>query len=155
MKALRKDATAPNVNFIASFQVGDKNVATFSEDGLYAVEFKAIRTALSLLQRQNDLDGIPVERVCLYGASPDTLSDMGPGEEARNPNHIFEIPIEIRDHTPGSNSGSPDGIFNEGDSLIFVGYGNAFWKRIGWLKREDLNYYDFTLNEENITAFNK
>lgn len=137
MKALRKDATAPNVNFIASFQVGDKNVATFSEDGLYAVEFKAIRTALSLLQRQNDLDGIPVERVCLYGASPDTLSDMGPGEEARNPNHIFEIPIEIRDHTPGSNSGSPDGIFNEGDSLIFVGYGNAFWKRCD---REDPSF---------------
>ena len=33
--------------------------------------------------------------------------------------------------------------------------GNAFWNCIGWTKREDLNYYDFTLNEENITAFNK
>ena len=33
--------------------------------------------------------------------------------------------------------------------------GNAFWKQIGWTKREDLNYYDFTLNEENITAFNQ
>lgn len=33
--------------------------------------------------------------------------------------------------------------------------GNAFWNRIGWTKREDLNYYDFTLNEANITAFNK
>lgn len=33
--------------------------------------------------------------------------------------------------------------------------GNAFWKEIGWTKREDLNYYDFTLNEENITAFNR
>jgi len=33
--------------------------------------------------------------------------------------------------------------------------GNAFWKQIGWTKREDLNYYDFTLNEANITAFNK
>ena len=33
--------------------------------------------------------------------------------------------------------------------------GNAFWKEIGWTKREDLNYYDFTLNEENITAFNE
>lgn len=33
--------------------------------------------------------------------------------------------------------------------------GNAFWREIGWTKREDLNYYDFTLNEENITAFNK
>ncbi len=32
--------------------------------------------------------------------------------------------------------------------------GNAFWKEIGWTKREDLNYYDFTLNEENISAFN-
>ena len=31
--------------------------------------------------------------------------------------------------------------------------GNAFWNEIGWTKRLDLNYYDFTLNEENITAF--
>ena len=33
--------------------------------------------------------------------------------------------------------------------------GNAFWKTIGWTRREDLNYYDFVLNEENITTFNK
>lgn len=33
--------------------------------------------------------------------------------------------------------------------------GNAFWNRIGWTKREDLNYYDFVLNSENIVAFNK
>jgi len=33
--------------------------------------------------------------------------------------------------------------------------GNAFWKEIGWTRREDLNYYDFVLNEENITAFIK
>ena len=32
--------------------------------------------------------------------------------------------------------------------------GNTFWKCVGWTKREDLNYYDFTLNEKNITAFN-
>ena len=33
--------------------------------------------------------------------------------------------------------------------------GNAFWKEIGWTKREDLNYYDFVLNEKNIVSFNK
>lgn len=33
--------------------------------------------------------------------------------------------------------------------------GNAFWKKIGWTKREDLNYYDFILNEKNIVAFNQ
>ncbi len=33
--------------------------------------------------------------------------------------------------------------------------GNAFWKTIGWTRREDLNYYDFVLNEDNIVNFNK
>lgn len=33
--------------------------------------------------------------------------------------------------------------------------GNAFWKEIGWTKREDLNYFDFVLNRENIINYNK
>lgn len=33
--------------------------------------------------------------------------------------------------------------------------GNAFWRRIGWTQREDLNYYDFVLNQDNIEAFNR
>ena len=33
--------------------------------------------------------------------------------------------------------------------------GNRFWNQIGWTKREDLNYYDFTLNKENIEKFNQ
>ncbi len=32
--------------------------------------------------------------------------------------------------------------------------GNRFWHSEGWTEREDLNYYDFTLNEDNITKFN-
>ncbi len=32
--------------------------------------------------------------------------------------------------------------------------GNAFWNSIGWTKREDLNYYAFTINEANITSLN-
>lgn len=33
--------------------------------------------------------------------------------------------------------------------------GNAFWHNVGWKQREDLNYYDFILNKENIEAFNQ
>ena len=33
--------------------------------------------------------------------------------------------------------------------------GNAFWRKIGWTQRMDLNYYDFTLNTENIIRFNQ
>ncbi len=32
--------------------------------------------------------------------------------------------------------------------------GNKFWQKMGWEFRKDLNYYDFTLNEENVTIFN-
>ena len=30
--------------------------------------------------------------------------------------------------------------------------GNAFWKQIGW-RQSDVNYYQFALNEKNITRF--
>ena len=33
--------------------------------------------------------------------------------------------------------------------------GNHFWKEEGGNFKDDLNYYDFTLNEANITNFNK
>ena len=33
--------------------------------------------------------------------------------------------------------------------------GNAFWRKIGWTQRMDLNYYDFVLNEDNIIRFNQ
>lgn len=136
-KAARKAGAnqTSDVTFLAQFLVGDKNLGSFSEDGLYSVDFKTIRNSLVPLGRQNELDGIPVGKICLYGASPDTLSSVGPGAEERNPNHIFEIPIEVRDHSPYSNT--PDGTFDEGDSIVFVGYGSAFWKRAD---REDSSY---------------
>lgn len=33
--------------------------------------------------------------------------------------------------------------------------GNKFWRKLGWVERVDLNYYDMPLNEENITTFNE
>lgn len=33
--------------------------------------------------------------------------------------------------------------------------GNKFWKSAGFTFRDDLNYYDFSLNDENITEFNR
>ena len=33
--------------------------------------------------------------------------------------------------------------------------GNAFWTNMGWTKREDLNQYEYTLNENNICTVNE
>lgn len=32
--------------------------------------------------------------------------------------------------------------------------GNHFWQGLGWSYREDVNYYECVLNEENVTIFN-
>lgn len=32
--------------------------------------------------------------------------------------------------------------------------GNRFWKGLGWTYRDDVNYYECVLNEENVTTFN-
>lgn len=33
--------------------------------------------------------------------------------------------------------------------------GNQFWKGLGWNFREEVNYYEYVLNEENITVYNR
>lgn len=123
--ALRREASSDfdGVVQLAQLVVGDKNMASFAEDGMYAVDFKSVRNSLLKVMRQSELDGIPIEKLCVYGASPDTLPDMAPGAGLRNPNRIFELPIKVNDRNSNK-------IFDDGDTLYFVGYGNAFWKRI-------------------------
>ena len=122
--SLRREATTDfdNIVQLAELVVGDENMATFSEDGYFAVGYEAIRTSLLKVGRQDELDAVPVEKICLFGASPDTLPDVAPGAALRSPNQIFELPIKVADRNSNGN-------FDEGDSLYFVGYGNAFWKR--------------------------
>lgn len=33
--------------------------------------------------------------------------------------------------------------------------GNTFWEKIGWLKRNDLNFYDFALESGNVETINE
>ena len=122
---LRREATPEieNVVQLAEFAVGDNDMASFAEDGMFAVDFKTIRNSLLKVMRQSELDGIAVKKICVYGASPDTLPDMAPGADLRNPNQLFELPIKVDDR-------NSNGIFDDGDSLYFVGYGSALWKRI-------------------------
>ncbi len=123
-KALRREAASetPDVNYLAQILVGDKDIATTAEDGFYAISFGDVRIAMQEYSRQGDLYGIPVEKLRLYGAKPDTLSDRVPGAELRAPTHLFEIPIQVKDK-------QGNGIFDDGDSILFVGYGKNIWKR--------------------------
>ena len=129
-KALRRDAASemPDVKFLAHILVGDKDVGTTSEDGLYAVSFGDIRIAMQDYSLQGDLYGIPVDKLRLYGAVPDTLRERVPDEGALAPAYLYEIPIEVRDHSGSQAKGN--GTFDEGDTILFVGYGKSVWKRV-------------------------
>ena len=41
------------------------------------------------------------------------------------------------------------------NAFVINQVGNSFWQKTGWNNRTDLNYYDFNLNEKNITVFNQ
>lgn len=41
------------------------------------------------------------------------------------------------------------------NAFVTNAVGNVFWQRMGWSNRTDMNYYDFTLNENNLTVFNR
>lgn len=123
-RALRRTAAnnESDVHFLAEFVVGERNVISQSDDGLFAVDFSSIQNAMRSVNRQSELIGIPINKIRLYGANPDTMTAMVPSSEFLTPNQLFQMPIEIRDNTH-------NGIFDEGDSIIFVGYGSEIWKR--------------------------
>ena len=145
---LRREATSEidGVVKIAEFVLGEQkmdksNMATFSEDGQYAVDYVKIINSLVEAKRDTSvLHGIPIEKICVYGAAPDTLSDMAPGAKLRNPNQVFELPIRVYDKNSNK-------IFDKGDSIYFVGYGSAFWKRSDYdslsvsARKKNMNYY--------------
>ena len=145
-KSLRKSVGGDysDVQFLARFLVGDRNmdnVASHASDGLYAVPFKTIFNAMPYT-RQDSLNGIPLEKLRLYGASPDTLPAVVPGAAGIVPSHIFEIPIEIRDHSKRGN-GPANGIFDDGDTIVFVGYGPSLWKRADSVYYHSVSPYSF------------
>lgn len=144
-RALRKSAasTAANVNWLARFLVGDRENGNTSEDGLYAVTYRQIYAACREVARASDCEGIPIEKLRLYGAPQDTMTDVIWSSSDILPNRLFEIPIEIRDHSP--NSLTADGTFDDGDTIFFAGYGTSLWKRIDLeepaLSGDGMEYY--------------
>ena len=110
------------VQWLARLAIGGKDQASFNYDGLYAVSFSELRAMMRTVGRESELDGIPVQSVRLFGASPDTLPEQV-GTGAKLADRWKECAIEVIDH-------QGNGIFDEGDSIRFMGWGTSFWKRL-------------------------
>lgn len=141
---LRKAALSEtsNMTWLARISIGDRDNGGLSEDGLYAVTYRQVYAACREVSRASDCEGIPIEKIRLYGASPDTLPSVIRASSDILPHHLFEIPLDVRDHSP--NSSQADGTFDDGDTLFFVGYGTSLWKRFdleNGFKNDGMEYY--------------
>lgn len=110
-----------NTTWIADFLVGDENISSFSETGLYGVAFDDVQKAMSSVGYMDG--GIRINDLRLYGASADTLPDVIANSNSIKPEYLHEIPLDVVDKNANN-------IFDKGDSLYFVGYGTATWKRV-------------------------
>lgn len=128
-RALRKAAASElsGMTWISRLLVGDRENGATSEDGLYAVTYRQVYNSCREALRASDCEGIPIDKIRLYGAPQDTMPDVIRSSRDILPNRLFEIPLDVRDHGP--NSLAADGTFDEGDTLFFVGYGTSMWKR--------------------------
>ena len=113
-----------------------------------------------------DYDQVYALWMTIHGFSIRTIDDSREGVERflkRNPG--ISVVAELDGRVVGAigramvvhcmNALQQEGI-NKVSLIAFTknDIGNAFWKQIGWTKREDLNYYDFVLNQKNIENFN-
>jgi len=100
------------IKWLARIGIGTNDLTKVA-DGMYALSFDDLKPFIG-----NDV-GIPISSLRLFGASPDTLTEMLGAEIFPN---AEEIPIIVKDI-------QNDNTFNSGDSIIFFGYGTAIWKK--------------------------
>jgi len=114
--------------WLASIPIGDRDLATFKEDGVYQLSFAQMKQAFAAQSVSSLLDGIPVKRLLMCAGSADTLREV-PSTATAQLGILQELPITILDHSSLTNM-TPDSTWDEGDTLVFFASGTSLWKRM-------------------------
>jgi len=113
-----KKTSMSGIDWLLRIGIGSTDLST-TADGMYALSFADYERAMRSSGKEVDY-GIRVDQLRLFSASPDTLPEYM-AENEIFPNAV-EMPILIKDKN-GNN------IFDNGDSIVFFGYGTAIWKK--------------------------
>lgn len=100
-------------NSLLRISIGDAELDTFEEDGLYALTFEQFRAVMPAAV------AVPWRNLRVYTGPADTLDQLAIG--APVPNRLREVPVWVRDNG--------NQIFDAGDTLLFWGQGSSRWKR--------------------------
>lgn len=130
-KALKRSTAdvAHGIEWILRIPIGDRDIATFEEDGVYALSYSQMRSRLNGTGLYDRIDGIRVGSLTVAAGNPDTLHDS-PQTKIPETGPLKEQPIHVLDHG-GPGNVAPDGIWNDGDTLLFFATGTSLWKPSG------------------------
>jgi hypothetical protein len=123
VNALAK-SSANGIDWLLKIKVGTADLSV-PADGMYALSYEELKRIAG-----SEIDGILIDNLRLFSASPDTLPEML-GEKIF-PN-AKEIPIIVKQKDKSKR------IFSSGDSVIFFGHGTALWKKSG--SPSGMDYY--------------
>jgi len=116
------------IEWLMHIPIGDRDLATQSEDGMYMLTFAQMKRMLSSTQLAGRLDGIALNRLTIAAGNADTLNDF-PATTQPQLGPLFQQPVFVLDHT-SANDARPDSIWDDGDTIVFYGSGTSLWKRI-------------------------
>lgn len=120
---------ASGIEWFLQIPIGDREIATFEEDGIYALPYLQLRNRLRGTSLNDRIDGIRIGSLTVASGNPDTLHDS-PQTTIPETGPLKEHPIHVLDHS-GPGNLAPDGIWNEGDTLLFFATGTSLWKASG------------------------
>lgn len=94
--------------------LGDAELDTFEEDGLYALPFEQFRSIVP------SAVAVPWRNLRIYTGPADTLDQQVLGDPVSQ--RLREVPVFVRDNG--------NQIFDAGDTLLFWGQGSSRWTRV-------------------------
>jgi len=121
-------ASAQQKSFVASSVLGDPDSKWYKigvrADGIYKID-RSMLSALGI-----DIASVSPQAIHIYGNGIGRLAELN---SAYRVDDLAKNAIRI--------VGEEDGVFNEGDYILFYGWGPNKWERNGTIFRRDLNIY--------------
>lgn len=137
-----------DVEWLARFWIGDRELAQMQEDGWYAISYEDLYSVLQTAGLESQMQGVAIERLALWGGRPDTLPEVPQSSEATW-GDLVEFPLQVVDSRG-------NGIWDAGDTLRFFATGTSFWKRYDTqgrdLKPDSVDYYFSTSPHSFVRA---
>lgn len=116
---------------LAKFTLGDKDLSSGAEDGLYRVSYDQLLQVFQAAGQQGQIIGLATKQLALMSSSLDSIPNavLGPVRSPYGLGGLSPVGLEVRDHSAGG-SGPANQTFDSGDTLVFYGQGTSFWKSV-------------------------